>query len=368
MPPPKPGVESDPRALTRTQSTGSNVSDSGRKKAVNIATVDIQRKSQVQETEKDKDYRKQFFYSIIQSSKEDDDNTGSKSEQSMVNGDHEPPVNDDGEEANANDPTGEEVDSADEEDGVENYRNSGGKNDSGGEKSQKDHASDNEKDSKTLGEDDDNDDDDDDDDDDGSHGKRESPTNDSESEDNASKKGTSTEEEAVTDDGGHVNEEGTTSDEREVAAADELVEKSSEKETTTLVLQNESRKQSDRTCSNEPLQDKSETRVVSKADDTSTADNLTAEQPAPKNNGLPQEATSPDVSKAHSIDISKVTNESERQSKGEGDASEPTSPTSPGSPHESRPLIPEFLWSPMHQRLLADVLFAIESDLQVWRR
>lgn len=30
--------------------------------------------------------------------------------------------------------------------------------------------------------------------------------------------------------------------------------------------------------------------------------------------------------------------------------------------------IPEFLWSPMHQRLLGDLLFAIESDLQVWRR
>ncbi|XP_048589684.1 neurobeachin-like isoform X3 [Nematostella vectensis] len=29
--------------------------------------------------------------------------------------------------------------------------------------------------------------------------------------------------------------------------------------------------------------------------------------------------------------------------------------------------IPEFLWSPMHQRLLGDLLFAIESDLQVWR-
>lgn len=30
--------------------------------------------------------------------------------------------------------------------------------------------------------------------------------------------------------------------------------------------------------------------------------------------------------------------------------------------------IPEFLWSSMHQRLLGDLLFAIESDLQVWRR
>lgn len=30
--------------------------------------------------------------------------------------------------------------------------------------------------------------------------------------------------------------------------------------------------------------------------------------------------------------------------------------------------IPEYLWTPVHQRLLGDLLFAIESDVQVWRR
>lgn len=30
--------------------------------------------------------------------------------------------------------------------------------------------------------------------------------------------------------------------------------------------------------------------------------------------------------------------------------------------------IPEYLWSPVHQRVLGDLLFAIESDVQVWRR
>ena len=30
--------------------------------------------------------------------------------------------------------------------------------------------------------------------------------------------------------------------------------------------------------------------------------------------------------------------------------------------------IPEYLWSPIHQRLLGDLLFSIESDVQVWRR
>lgn len=30
--------------------------------------------------------------------------------------------------------------------------------------------------------------------------------------------------------------------------------------------------------------------------------------------------------------------------------------------------IPEFRWSPMHQRLLTDLLFSIETDVQMWRR
>lgn len=30
--------------------------------------------------------------------------------------------------------------------------------------------------------------------------------------------------------------------------------------------------------------------------------------------------------------------------------------------------IPEFKWSHMHQRLLTDLLFSIETDVQMWRR
>ena len=30
--------------------------------------------------------------------------------------------------------------------------------------------------------------------------------------------------------------------------------------------------------------------------------------------------------------------------------------------------IPEFRWSQMHQRLLTDLLFSIETDIQMWRR
>uniref|UniRef100_A0A8C5G7W0 Neurobeachin n=1 Tax=Gouania willdenowi TaxID=441366 RepID=A0A8C5G7W0_GOUWI len=39
---------------------------------------------------------------------------------------------------------------------------------------------------------------------------------------------------------------------------------------------------------------------------------------------------------------------------------------SPG-PRTTMFRIPEFKWSPMHQRLLADLLFALESDVHVWR-
>lgn len=30
--------------------------------------------------------------------------------------------------------------------------------------------------------------------------------------------------------------------------------------------------------------------------------------------------------------------------------------------------VPEFKWSAMHQRLLTDLLFSIETDIQMWRR
>lgn len=40
---------------------------------------------------------------------------------------------------------------------------------------------------------------------------------------------------------------------------------------------------------------------------------------------------------------------------------------SPG-PRTTMFRIPEFKWSAMHQRLLADLLFALESDVHTWRR
>jgi len=45
--------------------------------------------------------------------------------------------------------------------------------------------------------------------------------------------------------------------------------------------------------------------------------------------------------------------------------------TSDGQRRDSRSAvfrIPEFKWSQMHQRLLTDLLFSIETDIQMWRR
>ncbi|XP_046699240.1 lipopolysaccharide-responsive and beige-like anchor protein isoform X2 [Silurus meridionalis] len=41
--------------------------------------------------------------------------------------------------------------------------------------------------------------------------------------------------------------------------------------------------------------------------------------------------------------------------------------SSPSSPRSSMFRIPEFKWSHMHQRLLTDLLFSIETDVQMWR-
>lgn len=42
--------------------------------------------------------------------------------------------------------------------------------------------------------------------------------------------------------------------------------------------------------------------------------------------------------------------------------------SSSSPPRSSMFRIPEFKWSHMHQRLLTDLLFSIETDLQMWRR
>ena len=154
---------------------------------------------------------------------------------------------------------------------------------------------------------------------------------------------------------------------------DQLSEKLSEKEAIrSLSSENETvEQQSDGTELTEPLQNVTEIMGDSPAVNE-PGGNLPEEQEThndiPKDSELPQAVALSGVSKAHSIDISKVKIVNDNEDKRNESTLGPTPPTTPNSPHEARPLIPEFLWSPMHQRLLADILFAVESDLQVWRR
>ncbi|XP_071951821.1 neurobeachin-like isoform X2 [Antedon mediterranea] len=51
---------------------------------------------------------------------------------------------------------------------------------------------------------------------------------------------------------------------------------------------------------------------------------------------------------------------------GQVNSAQPGQYFSPG-PHRAPYRIPEFKWSMMHQRMMSDLLFAIETDIQVWR-
>ena len=359
--------------LTRTESASSDTSDPSKKKSVNIATVDIQRKSQIRESEKDKDYRKQFFYSIIQSSKEDGSEPGGVSEQNVTNGNEQD-----------NEPSAEynQLSNNDERTNEEPKETTTGekeKADSGGNttvesKGNITEESQNETEIQV---------------DDGSnkenvgsskyateeielaeHGKKIDLLDHEKLEDNSessservANKGSEGRIDYIDSDQHQENrkkEEDNVADNKDTKDVmkeiqndesdvldDELVKKSSEKEATTTVS--------------------SENEASKRQSDNSTKEQQNIKD-MPKDNDLPQAITLSEVPKAHSIDISNVKMANDNEDKQKESTSEPTSPTTPSSPHEARPLIPEFLWSPMHQRLLADILFAIESDLQVWKR
>jgi len=90
-----------------------------------------------------------------------------------------------------------------------------------------------------------------------------------------------------------------------------------------------------------------EVRLENQPNGESSADNKPV-QPVP-----PNEASQPG---AESISASTPT------------ATASTSDGDSKSTYRAYVNIPEYLWSPIHQRLLGDLLFAIESDVQVWRR
>ena len=57
-----------------------------------------------------------------------------------------------------------------------------------------------------------------------------------------------------------------------------------------------------------------------------------------------------------------------QRSTGGGAAEGAAESSDPAEKFKAHVHIPEFLWSPVHQRLLGDLMFAIEADIQVWRR
>ena len=81
---------------------------------------------------------------------------------------------------------------------------------------------------------------------------------------------------------------------------------------------------------------------------------------------------------AQSLPVEKTGQTSLSNCASPGDATSSPAVSSTGSPSTAAPNngepfrahvnIPEFLWSAVHQRLLGDLLFAIESDVHVWRR
>ncbi|KAG2465653.1 LRBA protein, partial [Polypterus senegalus] len=84
------------------------------------------------------------------------------------------------------------------------------------------------------------------------------------------------------------------------------------------------------------------------------------------------------------LDVSSVASDTERLELKASSSQDPSSPTGPGlgqaapssvnrkdtagsSARSTMFRIPEFCWSHMHQRLLTDLLFSIETDVQMWR-
>ena len=350
---------------------------------VNFSTVDIQGKSQIEESQRDSDYRKKFFYSIIQSSKEENDEFVNTTIPRRTKGDHEPKQADGQKEASVNDHEAEQVGELKLTDNLTVEKTDTDGKTMGDENPEKvdihdeDNVTDeNKKDAETK---------------DNAIEKDGSNANQSLNEEsefseqdkqaqeskNENKSENNRSEELDADLKGHPSKESNSNQltkeygesERAKVHADELGKKSSEKEAISTVAEEKSNEgPSDGTVSNDLVQH----GEIEKAADTSAVNKANSEEQQTsndisQNNEAPEGASMPETSKAHSIDISKVQMANDNQEKRDG-TSEPTSPTTPSSPHEARPLIPEFLWSPMHQRLLADVLFAIESDLQVWRR
>lgn len=386
-------LKSDPVTMGRSLSASSENSESGKKKMVNLATVDVRSRSQVLETKKDEDYRRQFFYSMTQSS-----NMNYQSNEILPGNDqHLPQTVTNGDQQHA---TVHGQDNSSTSQILNGDIQLPDKDSLKGDSEVVVNESDRE--SRTFGTST------------SSVESEEHPTHggdtsNKENDFSAHRLGTSssmTHEDILSkeNDGRLTHVDGTLSKESDTSSTSEghITSKESEgyhNNEGDLTGQNgsgtdyelgddlkESTNGNSLVASDEVVGKLSEKEITETLSDTAATDgrepgvegtvhmNYTSvvnearfhlnetervENGIPTNSKLPASGT-----KGHSIDIANSLNDSEERSGN----SQPSSPTNPSSPHEARPLIPEFLWSPMHQRLLADVLFAIESDLHVWRR
>lgn len=383
--------------LPRPSSVSSQNSDSGKRKMVTIATVDVRGKSQFKETERDKDFRRQFFNSIIQSTKENKQESKIVSEYALPSEDRDQPreasvdeklnkldsIKQGGSSISEDEITSEEVK---KDDDVELSSSSdqpisgGGKQDSVSDGTSSQLPEETEE---KTGSDDQMK---------NSAGRRAQVAGDENVEETSVKVAEEHDQDKVTDIsettgektheiledlGEGVNKKADISGDSEKAsdivgtASSESFGTSSAVADTQMPSIEASLNDRVDVCEQTSFDENQKVLPATEHTDNPSESGINGfsenveQQPNPIQNIGP---------KAHSIDLSQATR-SKTPSDKEADEehvakSGPSSPTGspPSSPYQARPFIPEFLWSPMHQRLLADVLFAVESDLQVWRR
>nr|XP_009289519.1 lipopolysaccharide-responsive and beige-like anchor protein isoform X4 [Danio rerio] len=125
------------------------------------------------------------------------------------------------------------------------------------------------------------------------------------------------------------------------------------------------------------------TEQKSKAEVSSSAESISQDaannQDSPKVAGTDNTANKTKEIKIARLDVSSVASDTERLELKDTSATNPSAnqaaPTSPtgqsnegsSSARSTMFRIPEFKWSHMHQRLLTDLLFSIETDVQMWR-
>ncbi|KAG7314175.1 hypothetical protein KOW79_022671 [Hemibagrus wyckioides] len=112
---------------------------------------------------------------------------------------------------------------------------------------------------------------------------------------------------------------------------------------------------------------------------SSTASPSTQEGPSVPESPSAETDSKPKAVKIARLDVSSVAIDTERlelkdtssadggQTQGTASTSTQNREGSSSSPRSSMFRIPEFKWSHMHQRLLTDLLFSIETDVQMWR-